>query len=509
MTGLRILGMSFSKLINKILYSYKDPLLIQRKILTNIIKVNKNTLFGKIHKFSQIKSIKDFQSHCPIYTYSDIEPYIKKMLNGEKNVLIGSKQIYWGKTAGTSGTQKFIPITRKSIFNASKCSLRIILSYISENTKENSKILDGIMYLYSSDPYLGEINGLPVGFGTGAFDQSSSTGFLRFLKLNLYSNSKFYNIKNFDIRTNMMVQDCCKLNITSFFGVTSILINFMETILQKAPDLGIQAEKLIDIFPNYKFSIMGGEPLQFYRNRLRHVVGSEVDCRELYGATEEIIAAQFGSKSSLTPMLDANFFEFVPVDNPEERLLINEINKHKEYFIIITNYNGLYSYNLGDIIEFVSTTPPLLIFKRRKDTINLASEKITLDQLYRSIRNANQKFGSKTKDYIICGIFHPKPRYILLIEFFPNSHPTDYNKYLFEFNSNLMKYSSVYADLIKVQHAISPPIMWVLENDSFKKYQIQILNNGHPAGQAKFPRITVKKEILEYFSKKIIKKVEI
>ncbi len=509
MSIMSILARSFSRFIDTLLYPPKDPLDVQRKLLSNIIKVNKNTLFGKKHNFSQIRTIRDFQKACPVCDYSKFEPYIQKMVNGEKNILVGSKHIYWGKTAGTSGKYKLIPITRKSIINASKCSFRIILSYICENPKLNSKILNGTMYFYASDPLVDEINGIPAGYGTGAFAQSSSNLFMKFYNFNIYTPLKFYKIKDYSRRINAMIKEACKLNITTFFGVTSILINFMEQIIHYLQKNGQSGIKIKDVFPNYSFSIMGGEPFKFYENRFYHVVGKKIDCREIYGATEETIAVQLHSVPGLSPMLDTNFLEFVPVNDDSERLLIDEVEKHKEYFVVMTNYNGLYAYNIFDIIEFISIDPPLLIFKRRKDTINLASEKITLDQLYMSIKLADIKLNCKAKDYLICGTLDPKPRYILVIEFLPNSRPLDYKEYLIEFNKNLMNLNTIYDDLINVQKAILPPIIWVVKTDSFNKYQTEQLRKGCPAGQAKFPKISIKKEILEYFSNKILKIEEI
>ncbi|TFF87319.1 MAG: hypothetical protein EU549_04965, partial [Promethearchaeota archaeon] len=272
---------------------------------------------------------------------------------------------------------------------------------------------------------------------------------------------------------------------------------------------GITVDKLIDLFPNYIFSIMGGEPFKFYENRLNEIVGREIDCREIYGATEETIAIQMGEDEGLTPMLDVNFYEFIPVRRPSERLLINEVEKNEEYIILLTNYNGLYSYNIEDVIEFISIDPPLIKFKRRLNTMNLASEKLTIDQLDYSIKQADIKQNGKVKDYIICGTFDPKPRYILLIEFISNFHPKDYKKYLEEFNSNLMKISSIYEDLITQQKAIHPPIMWILENNSFRDFQLQQLQAGKPAGQTKFPRISINQEILDDFEEKVIKIIEI
>jgi hypothetical protein len=504
MTILRYLGKNFAKLLNKIMNHSGDPLEQQRKVLNNIIKINFNTLYGEKHNFGEIKSVREYQRNTPIGNYSEFEPYIERMINGEKNILIGkNKQMYWGKTAGSSGNPKLIPITKKSIVNASRASLRIIISYLAENPSRNSRILDGILYFYSSNPRLGTINDIPVGFGTGVFSQSSKNMFLKYFNFNLYSPYKFYAINDFENRTKAMIKEAIDLNITSFIGVTSILVNFMEQIVKYT---GVN--NISEIFPNYIYSIMGGEPPKYYENRLEELTGKSIDIREIYGATEETIAAQMSSEPGLTPALDANFYEFVPVNNPEERLLINEVSKHREYYIILTNYNGLYSYNIEDVIEFISVDPPLIQFIRRKDTINLASEKITTDQLYLSIKKTDEMLKCKTKDYLICGITDPKPRYVILIEFLPDKSPENPKEFLDVLNSNLMDLNDVYADLITIQRAVLSPILWILENNSFLDYQVEQIKNGKPAGQAKIPRISVNKELLEYFEGKLVKKIE-
>ena len=56
----------------------------EKKLLKNI-KKNSNTVIGRKYYFSNIKTIKDFQTRIPYTTYNDYIEYIEKTANtGEK-----------------------------------------------------------------------------------------------------------------------------------------------------------------------------------------------------------------------------------------------------------------------------------------------------------------------------------------------------------------------------------------------------------------------------------------
>ena len=57
----------------------KNPLKTQEKVLRNLIKNGRYTLFGKDHKFEKITNIKSFQCNIPIRDYECIRIYIKKI----------------------------------------------------------------------------------------------------------------------------------------------------------------------------------------------------------------------------------------------------------------------------------------------------------------------------------------------------------------------------------------------------------------------------------------------
>ncbi len=84
------------KLISKILYRTKvkpfiktlqDPTAAQTHRLQELLTLSESTIYGKRHRFSEIKSFEDFVNNVPINQYKDLQPYIQEELNGNQNVL--------------------------------------------------------------------------------------------------------------------------------------------------------------------------------------------------------------------------------------------------------------------------------------------------------------------------------------------------------------------------------------------------------------------------------------
>jgi len=58
-------------------FTQKKTLHIQEKLLINLIRKSKNTLFGKNHDFHKIKNYQDFKSRVPIRDYEKFKNYIE------------------------------------------------------------------------------------------------------------------------------------------------------------------------------------------------------------------------------------------------------------------------------------------------------------------------------------------------------------------------------------------------------------------------------------------------
>ena len=82
-------------------------------MLRDILFYAKDTVFGKTHGFSKIKTPREFYRAVPINDYESLRPYVDRHAKGEPDVLFPGKPMFYATTSGTTASPKLIPITRK------------------------------------------------------------------------------------------------------------------------------------------------------------------------------------------------------------------------------------------------------------------------------------------------------------------------------------------------------------------------------------------------------------
>jgi hypothetical protein len=98
--------------------------------------------------------------------------------------------------------------------------------------------------------------------------------------------------------------------------------------------------------------------------------------------------------------VDAGFYEFVPEEAMDAAtppvLLAHELELGRRYDIILTGDNGLYRYDLNDVVEVQGfhRAPPLLAFVRKgRDMTSITGEKLHLDHVQAAVRAAESLTG--------------------------------------------------------------------------------------------------------------------
>ena len=493
---------AFKTYTNKLL---KNPVTTQLQLFQEIIKRHKTTLFGKKHSFDEIRSIRQFQINCSPQSYDYFKPYIDAFLSGTRKALFNSHLLFFAQTSGTTGTPKLIPITNNTITNYNLGVLRTACYYISENLRVHSKIVSGKWLYLPAPPILRYISGIPVGYITGLLMLPYSIQFWRYLlNYKCYAPLHLMHLKDVETKFRLIAQEVASKNITMLVGVTPVIINLLEYILKYS-----NASTIHELFPNLQLAIFSGVPPKYYKSRLTKIIGSELDYREMYAASEGMLAVQTSELPQLTFLYDSMFFEFIPINNSSERLIINQLQKGEEYRLIITTHNGLYAYDLGDIIKVVSEEPPAFIFSFRKNIIDLADEKLTPPQIFDAINIANEQNRCKIVDFCVIGTYKPKPHYIFLIEFDSKMKPASYYQFLLSIDNALEKLNDIYHQNRNGANkgTLTPPELWVLKENAFFSLENQKILSGIPTGQIKIAHITKNTDLLDFFDNYVIEKV--
>ena len=95
-----------------------------------------------------------------------------------------------------------------------------------------------------------------------------------------------------------------------------------------------------------------------------------------------------------------SYYEFVPedaIDAPSPRtLLAHELINGGRYYVLLTGANGLYRYDLNDVVEvrgFWDRTPKLAFVRKGRDMLNITGEKLHLNHVLHAVRAAERATG--------------------------------------------------------------------------------------------------------------------
>ncbi|MBN2360715.1 MAG: GH3 auxin-responsive promoter family protein, partial [Deltaproteobacteria bacterium] len=118
----RALGrLLFSKSQARFEGALADPRAFQRDRLLEIVHRNRDTVFGREHGFDQITDFDSFRARVPIRGYDGFEPYIARMVAGERNVLVADEVVFFARSSGTTGTPKYVPVTEHFLEEMRAC----------------------------------------------------------------------------------------------------------------------------------------------------------------------------------------------------------------------------------------------------------------------------------------------------------------------------------------------------------------------------------------------------
>ena len=241
--------------------------------------------------------------------------------------------------------------------------------------------------------------------------------------------------------------------------------------------------------------VQGGVNFEPYKAKLFETVGKRIDSIELFPASEGFFAFQ-DSQSAEGLLLNTNsgiFYEFVPAaeifsENPT-RLKLEQVEVGVNYALIINSNAGLWGYNLGDTVRFVSTNPYRLVVSGRiKHFISAFGEHVIGEEVEHAMLQAAAQFGAKITEFTVAPMIvqqgQGKSYHEWLVEF--EQAPDQLEAFADCLDQQLRDKNVYYDDLIRGNILDRLKISLVRKN-GFIDYMKQI---GKLGGQNKVPRLS-------------------
>ncbi|MFH1321537.1 MAG: GH3 auxin-responsive promoter family protein [Bacteroidota bacterium] len=489
------LSKPFAKYITRNIKKWSlNPIQTQEKVFRQLINSAKNTAFGKDHNFDQIKTYASFKKNVPIRDYEGIRHYIDRIIAGEKDVLWNGKPIYFCKTSGTTSGAKYIPITRESMPNHINSARNALLSYISETGKAD--FVNGKMIFLQGSPKPDKIGDIPLGRLSGIVANHVPSYLLKNRMPSYQTNC----IEDWETKVDAIVEETLKENMTLISGIPSWVQMYFDKLLEKTGK-----ENIMDIFPNFSLFVYGGVNYEPYRANFENTIGKKIDAIELYPASEGFIAFQDSQKEKgLLLILNSGiFYEFIPADeffnDDPKRISLKDIELGVNYAIILNTNAGLWGYNIGDTIKFVSKNPyRLIVTGRISHYISAFGEHVIAEEVEDAIQKASEEEKAEIIEFHVAPQVNPKqglPYHEWFIEF--GKIPGNPDAFRLKIDKAMQERNIYYRDLI-TGNVLQPLIITPVKKDGFIEY---MRSQGKLGGQNKVPRLSDDREIADELGK--------
>ncbi|GGW38860.1 GH3 auxin-responsive promoter family protein [Arenibacter certesii] len=460
-----------------------NPLGTQEKVFTSLLSQAKDTVFGKDHNFSEIHSHEDFVKHVPIRDYEELKAYVERVVAGESDILWPEKPAYFAKTSGTTSGAKYIPITKESIKYQVEASRNAILNYIHETGKAD--FVDGKMIFLQGSPIMKEKNGIKIGRLSGI----SAHYVPNYLQKNRLPSWETNCLEDWDTKVNEVVKETVDQDMTIIAGIPSWVQTYFEKLNTTT------GKKVGDLFKNFELFIYGGVNYEPYRSKFENLIGRRVASIELFPASEGFFAYQDSQteKGMLLLLNSGIFYEFVKsdeffVDNPK-RLTLKDVELGVNYVMIISTNAGLWGYNLGDTIQFISVNPyKIIVSGRIKHFISAFGEHVIGKEVEEAMKQAIEETDARINEFTVAPQINPEGKELPYHEWFIEFEqlPSDPEKFSQILDTSLQQQNSYYFDLIKGK-ILQPLKITQIKKDGFQGYMKSI---GKLGGQNKVQRLS-------------------
>lgn len=472
----------------------KYPIDVQEELLFRLLQSAKDTEFGKKSDFSSIRSYENFSNKVPIQQYESIEPLIERCRKGEQNLFWPTKIKWFAKSSGTTNAKsKFIPVSDEAIENCHlKAGKDMLCLYINNNEETalfNGKALrlGGSNAVYEdNNSYFGDLSAIIIENMPFWADFSSAP------------SQETALMSEWETKMEAIISETIHENITSLVGVPSWMLVLLNRVLEKTGK-----NNILEVWPNLEVYFHGGVNFNPYREQYKKLIPKkDFKYYETYNASEGFFALQDVNGSlDLLLMLDYGiFYEFIPMSEYRGEnsvaIPLSQVEKEKNYAVVISTNGGLWRYLIGDTIKFTSLSPyKIRITGRTKHHINVFGEELIIENAEEALKLACKKTKSTITDYTVGPIFMDGKKqgsHEWVIEF---AKAPQNLEYFTELLDNALK--SINSDYEAKRYNNMTLVMPKVHSVKKGLFYSWLKKKGKLGGQHKVPRLSNKRDFVE------------
>jgi hypothetical protein len=426
----------------------RDPEAAQRRVLQGLLARHAATGFGREHGLAPGMSPAAFAAAVPIRDYEGHRPWIARQLAGEPAVLTAAPPVMYTTTSGTTGEPKLIPVPyawREETAGLMRLWMkRVLADHPRAFARKTLSIVSPAVEGHAP-------NGLPIGSMSGVTYQR-----IPWLVRRAYAlpyavalvkdhEARYFLTMRLALAAN--VSSLATPNATTLMRLAGVGFDRTEEILRAIHD-GVPGPAAPP-----EMVTAGGHDARALWEELRAAVRPDPERAralarraEVHGGLRprdawpelRLVACWLGGSAGhharrlgewygpATPLRDlgllasegrmtvpladgtpggalalhTSYFEFVAEDEIEAAAprvaLAHELEAGRRYYLIFTSGNGLYRYDMNDVVEVLGhhhRAPVVAFVRKGRDMASITGEKIHLNQVQAALREAEAALG--------------------------------------------------------------------------------------------------------------------
>lgn len=329
----------------------QDPARAQAQVLHCFLGTYAQTGYGRQHGAAQVGSLDDYRRAFPVVTYEDYRPLIRRVMEGDVELLLTEEPVGWAITRGTTkGESKFIPMTPSDLKMRVSAG-RAMLNYVLSSRRYD--LFQGVNLNLNFPSVVGKVRvgerEVEYGYSSGIYTKHVSTFTpIRSLptqdEIDALGGGK--TIRDWERRFELAYEKCKGENVTLVGGVAPTAVLF-----------GRYLKRAHGVYPkdlwHTQIMTLGSVPgiNTRYVPALTGLYGP-VAIREIYGTTEGMFGQQRDERRAWVPNYDLYFFE---VQTRSGIKMLHEM-RPGELGSLVVSTPILARYRIGDTI--LAMQPP-------------------------------------------------------------------------------------------------------------------------------------------------------
>lgn len=418
---------------------------VQYATLDELLRRCRYTAFGRRYGLHRVHNAEQFAERVGRFDYGSFREYISMMRRGESNVSCEGRVNMFAISSGSSSSRsKYIPVTQEVMRrNHLQGMADVVTMYLHENP--SSSLFDGRTLT------LGGSCRVEAGALVGDLSALTMAYAGQWLAAVRAPSRRVALMENFDAKCDAIWRECVRQRVVAMAGVPSWTMALLRRVLERSGQ-----DKVVDVWHDMELFMHGGVSFRPYREAFAQVMGRQINYLESYNASEGFIAIadRCGSEDMLLMPHYGCYYEFARGENV---VPLEGVRAGVDYALIMTSVNGLWRYELGDVVRFTSLDPyRLRIVGRMRQYINAFGEELMECNAEEAILKACNATGAVVEEYSVAPCFYRDARggyHRWLVEF--SCAPDDERRFarvldnmLRELNSDYdAKRRSVMADL--------------------------------------------------------------